>query len=443
MTNSPEPNRNYTSRGAKKRNRLNIQSVHAPKPVKKTLSRAAKQAELRRTAAPPKKTNNRRRNLIIAISSITLVVVLIIFAIYYMITIAPMQRVLLTVGGENVSTDYFLKRAVAGSNGNINTLLISMEQELIIKQQAPKYQVAQVTAQEIDTYLRNQASTALANEAASNAATTTTAPTGTTTTSTTTTTTTTPTTPISDADFNKWFKQQLSNTGLSASEYREVTGRGILREHLISFLTTDVPSAIKQIHLWAIGYNSQAAATAAKAKIDTGTDWSTMAKSAATALGLSNNTDGDLGWWPEAAVPPQLAASAKTLETTLNICSEPIAYQVSDSSTSSGTATRYVLLKVSEISTDPMPITADQLTMLKNNALSNWLQTQLQGITIILHNRNGTTVDGLTSTVDNETSTWLNYQVQRLLAKRPTENTTTSLISTTTATTTTTTGTSP
>jgi hypothetical protein len=447
MTNSPERNRKPSSRAEKKKNRLNIQSVHAPKPVKKTLSRAAKQAAQGRNTPSTQKTNTKRRN-IITIASIALVVVLIAAFVYYLIAIMPLQRVLLTVGDENVSTGYFLKRAVANSNGNVSTTLQLMTAELVIKQQAASQGVAAVTAQDIDDYLRKEAITSLSS-AAANDTTTTTATTSTTDTTTTTSSTTTPTattpTTISDADFKKWFNTQLDNTGLSAKEYREVAGREIQRQRLTAILTADIPSSIQQVHLWAAVFNSNAAALAAKAKIDSGTDWGTVAAAAATAIGSTTTTNGDLGWWPYDAIDAQLEDKAKTLATTLGVCSDPIAYQ--SSSASSSTTTSYVLLKVSEITPAdaPMPITASQISVMQTKALNNWLNSKASGLTITFHGLNGST------TLDNQTSTWLDYQVQKLIKKRPTETTTTVLSTTTPTTTqatsgttsTTTTGTSP
>ena len=436
MTNSPEPTRKTPSRNERKKNRLNIQSVHAPKPVKKTPSRAAKKAAQVGKAPPPPKINRKRRN-IISIASIALVVLLIAGAWYYLAAVAPMQRVLLSVGNENVSTGFFLKRAVA-SNGTVTSTLQLLTVESIIKQNGPNYGATPATEQDIDNYLRNEANSSLLSASNSTTdTTTTTTPTDVTTTTTTTATTPSTTPTMSDTEFNNWFQKQLDNTGLSAKEYREVAGREIQRQRLTAFLSADIPATMFQVHLWAIVYNSNAAAVAAKAKIDGGTDWETMA----AAAGQTNK--GDLGWWPYNAIDAQLSSSAKTLADTIGICSDPIKYQSSSSTTSSGTTTSYVLLKVSETA-DSMDVTADQRTILQNNALQNWLNTQASGMTISIHDRNGTTANLATATLDNEPTPWLNYEVQKLLKKRPTETTTESLTTTTSATpAATTTGTSP
>ena len=427
MPNSSEPARKKTSQAAKKRTRPNMQSVHPPKPVKKTPSRAARKAAQTVVTSRAAKTNPRRR-IIITIASIASVVVLIGALAYYLIAIAPMQSVILTVGKDNISTGYFLKRVVANPNGSdVTSTLQGLIGEYIIKQQAAANGVAPVTDAAIDAYLRDEARTALASNAATNSTTPTpnSTPTETTPTASTTTTPTTTAPPISDAEFNKWFKEQLDNTGLSVKEYREVAADEILRQRLTDAISSDIPSAMPQVHLWAIGFNTNSAALAGKAKIDGGTDFSVVAN---TIAGQTNG--GDLGWLPIAVLPAELETAASTLD--VGKCSAPVAYSQSSSTSSSGKTTSYVLLVISEKS-DSMPVTADQLSTLKNNALGNWLNAQLQTIKVTLHDKNGVTTNAVNTTLDNSTLTWLNYQAQKLASKRPsvTSTTTTSTTSTT------------
>ena len=432
MTNPSEPVRKTPSQGAKKRNRPNVQSAHPPKPIKKTPSRAAKKAAQMVVTTKPKKTNVRRRN-IIAISSIVLVLVIIVGLFYYFINVLPMQTVVLTVNNENVSTGYFLKRVVANPNGDVSSTFQLLEVELLIKQRAAANGVLPVTDLAIDDYLRGQAASELATNSATDTTTTTTTDTtatstttpttsATTTPATTATTSTTPTAVISDAQYKKWLNEQLANTGLSLKEYREVIGREIQSQRLTDILSANIPTSMAQVHLWAIPFNSQSAALAAKAKIDSGTEFATVAN---TIAGLTNG--GDQGWLPLAVLPSALNTAASSLA--VGVCSDPVTY--TQSSTSSSGSTSYVLLLISEKS-DSMPVTPSQLAVLKNNTLNNWLNQQLQDTTITLHDRNGTTVNGLTGTVDDTTLTWLNYQAQKLSSKRPSSTETSTTTPTTT-----------
>jgi len=293
------------------------------------------------------------------------------------------QSIFLTVNNENVSGGYFLKRVVANPSGDIASTIQLLEVELIVKQRAAADGVAPVIEQDIDGYLRNESQGTNAT--------------------------------ITDAQFNKWLDEQLKNTGLSLKEYREVIGREIQRQRLTDILSANIPTSMAQVHLWAIPFNSNSAALAAKIRIDNGTDFAIVAN---TIAGQTNG--GDQGWLPLSVLPSALNTAASTLE--VGKCSDPVAYTQSNSSSSSGT-TSYVLLLISEKS-DSMSVTPSQLAVLKNNNLNNWLNLQLQSTTITLHNRNGTPVNGLTGTLDNETLTWLNNQVKQLLNNLPSTETT-------------------
>ncbi len=437
MTYSQDPNRKKPSRSERKKNRLSIPSAHPPKPIKKTLSRAEKR-KVQGGPTPPPPKEHKTRNLIITISSIVLAVLLIAGAAYYLIVLAPMQRVILTVGNDNVDTGYFLQRVIANPSGaSITSTTQLVISEIIIKQQAAAEGIAPVTAQDIDNYLRQQAATSLAASAADNT-TTTTAPadTATTTTDTATTTTTTTTTPaaISDKDYNTWLQQQLDDTGLSMQQYRQVAVYDIQRQRLTAILSATIPSSMKQYHIYGMYFNSNAAAAAAEAKVSSLSDFNNVAN---TNGGQTNG--GDLSWMPLAVLPIQLETAAVNLA--LDTCSAPIEYQ-SGSSLDGTLNTTYWLLWL-DAENDSLPVTPAQLTQLQNNSLDNWLNTQAQSISITLHDRNGTLVNANTGTLDNDTLTWLNYQIQKLLKKRPSETTTTSSLTSTTTTAITTTSTTP
>ena len=428
MTNSPESSRKQPSRSERKKNRLSIPSAHPPKPVKKTLSRAERRVSQVGTPPPPPKINKTRR-LIITLSSILVAIALIAGAAYYLIVLAPMQHVLLSVGNDNVDTGYFLQRVVANPSGSSITSTIQLViSEIIIKQQASAEGIAPVTSQDIDSYLRTKAETSLAASAATDNTNTTTTTDQTTPTDTTTTdaataaATTTPTT-ISDSDYNNWLKQQLANTGLSLKDYRQVVVYDIQRERLTAILSATIPSSLKQYHVWAMYFNSNAAAVTAKAKVTSLSDFNTVAN---TNAGQTNG--GDLDWMPLAVLPLQLETVAANLA--LNTCSDPITYQTGSSIDGSLTTT-YWLLWLSDES-DSTAVTPGQLTQLQNNSLDNWLNSQAQSVTITLHDRNGTVINANTGTLDNDTLTWLNYEIQKYLKRIPTQTTTTSVISTTT-----------
>ena len=408
MTNPSGPIKRTPGHPARKKNRLQVQSVHPPKPVRKTPSRAAKQAAQAAGTPRAKKTNTKRRN-IITIVSIALVVIIVAALAYYLIAVTPMQRVILTVNNENISTSYFLKRVVANPNGDVTSTLQGLVGEYIIKQQAAANGVAPVTDEAIDAYLRDTANSSLSSTATSDG---------------TTTTTTTTATTMTDTEYNKWFQQLLDNSGLSAKEYREIVAHEILRNRMAEILSADIHATLTQINYGAILYSTQSAATAAKAKIDGGADFGATV-TAAKAAGQSAY---DQVWEPYAAIDSQLVATAQALE--VGKCSDPVAYQQSSSITGGATPTGYVLLMVHEVK-DNVPLTDAQINILKNNGLGNWLNVQLKTATVVIHQLDGTTVDGITQSMDNATLTYLDFQKQKLLSKRPSSTETTTTTTTT------------
>jgi parvulin-like peptidyl-prolyl isomerase len=408
MTNPSGPNRGTSGHPARKRNRLQVQSAHPPKPVKKTPSRAARKAAQAASTSRPKKINTKRRN-IITIVSIALVVIIVAALAYYLIAITPKQRVILTINNENITTGYFLKRVVASPNGDVTATLQGMVGEYIIKQQAAANGVTPVTDQDVNAYLRDQANATLSSNSTTSS----------------TTTTTTPVT-MTDDEYNKWFKTVLDNSGLSAKEYRKIVVHEIQRERLADILGASIPATMTQVNYGAILFSTQSAATAAKAKIDSGADFGATV-TAATAAGLNAF---DQVWSPYAAIDPQLSAAAQALA--VGKCSEPITYQQSSGTASSATTTGYVLLMVHEVK-DDVPVTDAQKTILKGNALSNWLSVQIKTATVVIHELNGVKANGITESMDSATLTYLNYQVQKLVNKRPTVTSTTTATTTTAA----------
>ena len=284
-----------------------------------------------------------------------------------------MQNIILTVGNNSITTGYFLERVLSNPNGDVASTLQLVISEIIINQEAASIGITPVTTQDIDTYLRNEAQGTNAT--------------------------------ITDAEYNQWFNEQLANTGLSATDYRQVAAYDIQRQRLTTILSADIPSSMQQYHVYGMYFNSYAAAVAAKADINSLADFNTIAN---TDGGQTNG--GDLGWMPLAVLSVSLESAAKNLD--VGTCSDPITYQ-SGSSLDGNLSTTYWLLWLSDES-DSMTVTPSQLAALQGNSMDNWLNTKTQNINITLHDRNGTVVNANTGTFDEDTLGWLNNQVQLL-----------------------------
>jgi hypothetical protein len=330
-------------------------------------------------------------------------VVIAVAVTVFLVAILPMQRSILTVDNQNVKTNYFLKRVVATSNRDPSSTLQSLINELTIKEKGAAEGVTAVTSQDIDTFLKNQAKGT--NDS------------------------------ISDADFNKWYKQQLSSTGLSSSEYRDIVSREIQQQRLSDILSAKVQDTAPQVHLWWMVFSSNDAATAVKTKVDGGTDFATIAADSTTA-GWVNG--GDQGWMPLGIINAQLESAVAGLD--VGKCSAPVSVVQSSDTTGSDLTTRYVLLWISEKS-DSMKLTSDQITTLKNQALSNWETTEQGKEKITVHGLNGAT------SLDSATLTWINSKVNKMVNALPKVTPATTSVTTTptsaTSTTTTQTTTAP
>ena len=348
-------------------------SVHPPRPVKKRLSRKTKAAA--NTALPQKKKASTTRTALI-IAAIVLVIAIAVGAFYYLVNVRPYQRVILTVGEENVKTGYFLKRVAASTYGDAATTIDSLTAELIMKQVAPDYGISTPTEEEIDTYLMEQARGT--NET------------------------------ITDAEFDTWFEDQLANTGLTEEEYREIVGHIIIANRLEEIVTANVPSTVPQVHLWVINLDSNDTAVSVKARIDGGEDFSTVAKEVSLDETAKEN-GGDLGWLPTELLSSDISAFVDVLD--IGKCSDPFPYVTSSSSTE--VVTSYFLSMVSEKS-GAMQVTDDQLAALKSKAMNDWLDSQIATTEVTFHGLNGST------TLDSETLSWIDYQVKKLTKKRST-----------------------
>jgi hypothetical protein len=182
-------------------------------------------------------------------------------------------------------------------------------------------------------------------------------------------------------------------------------------------------------------FSSNDAATAVKTKVDGGTDFATIAADSTTA-GWVNG--GDQGWMPLGIINAQLESAVAGLD--VGKCSAPVSVVQSSDTTGSDLTTRYVLLWISEKS-DSMKLTSDQITTLKNQALSNWETTEQGKEKITVHGLNGAT------SLDSATLTWINSKVNKMLNALPKVTPATTSVTTTptsaTSTTTTQTTTAP
>ena len=298
----------------------------------------------------------------ILISSIVIVIIAAVagFAIYRE-RVAPFRLSVLVVDGSEINMRYFLKR-VNMSGQDPFAMLQALLREELIKQVAPKppYNIT-VSEQEIDQFFRETAR-GTSEE-------------------------------ISDEDFEEWYRQQINESRLSKSEFRDVGRTNVLALRLQEYLAAKVPTVAEQVLLNMILVNDMEAARQAKARADAGEGFARLAGELSIDERMREN-GGEFGWVPRGALVPVLARTAFD-ELEIGKVSEPIYL---DDQT-------FAVVMVSERA-PAMEIAEDYLRGLQAGALEDWLITEEQYHEMEFH--------GFTNGYDTETDAWVRWQLQRM-----------------------------
>lgn len=279
-----------------------------------------------------------RRTLFTVIGVIIAIMLIILGAGYYQNYVAPFRQAIVKVDNQSLRMDYFLKRAKL-SGSDPMAMLQSLGNELLIRVGAPQYGIS-VSPQDIERELRIRAS---GSENSSEN--------------------------ITDAEFREWYRQQLNESKLSDSEFKEIARTGILAARLQEYLANKVPTVAEQVHLHAIVLKTYDDAEKARARLKAGENFADLA----SELSLDEQAKkeaGDVGWVPRGILDSGLDNVIFNLKVGEVSASTPYS-----SDPQSGT-TEYYLFIVSEKANKEL--TADHLDVLKSKALGNWLQQEAQ-----------------------------------------------------------------
>jgi len=307
------------------------------------------------------------------IASVVIAIILIIVGVfYYQERIAPFHQPIITVDNISINMDYFLKRTrLAGADPM--SMLDSLAKEQVIKLEAPRY-VGEVSAEDVDQAMRYASNT------------------------------------TSESEFKAWYRQTLNESGLSDSEFKDITRTSLLSALLHEYLAERVPTLAEQIHLHAIILATLEDAEKTRARWEAGEDFADLAREVSLDE-QSRDKGGDLGWFPRGVLDYNIEYAAFNLSTD-NVSESLAYYDVSD--TSSTEPLYWYLLMVSEKAA-ARELDENSLQALKDNALDDWLSAEWKLHEIHWH--------GLHSeNFDSETYAWINYQ----LAKNETSSTQTS-----------------
>jgi parvulin-like peptidyl-prolyl isomerase len=110
-----------------------------------------------------------------------------------------------------------------------------------------------------------------------------------------------------DPNFSTRFQEELTRTGLTEEQYRDIASATVLAEKVKSKFTSEVPANAESIHyrLIALAGADQATADDLKAQIEGGADFAALAKERSVDNTTKEN-GGDASWVPRGLLDSQL-----------------------------------------------------------------------------------------------------------------------------------------
>lgn len=305
------------------------------------MNRAARRQGLDTPVVAAGKIDKRTLLTGVVVGAVVVAVILIVFGVFYYQTyIGPFRATVITVDGNQIKMDYFLKRArLAGSDPMF--MLQSLSNELIVKSAAPGYGI-HVTNFEVDEYLRAVASGGSGN--------------------------------ITDVEFKEWYRQQLNDNRLSEAQYREIATSSVLMVRMQSYLAAKTPSVGEQVHVNAIAVRTFEEAEKVKARLGAGEKFADVA-SKVSIDGSSKDRGGDIGWISRGTS----IFDGVVFDLEIGQFGEPYPYYENRDPAAMGQnpPDAWFVLMVSE--KDPArQLDEDALSALRGRALELWLQEEVK-----------------------------------------------------------------
>ncbi|MBI2836499.1 MAG: peptidylprolyl isomerase [Chloroflexi bacterium] len=320
-------------------------------------------------AAPAVATGGGRRNWLtgVIIASVVIAIIVIVFGVfYYQQYVAPFRRTIITVDGNQIRMDYFLKRAqLAGSDPMF--MLQALSNELIVKSAAPQYGIS-VTGAEIDSYLRHVASEGGGD--------------------------------MTDVEFKEWYRQQMNNNRLTEAQYREIAASSLLMLRMQEYLAERTPSVGEQVRVSAIAVRTFEEAQSVQGKLKGGADFATLAKEVSID-GDTKDQGGELGWMAQGAS----IFDGVVFDLSVGEISEPYPYYQDNNPQNTGKnpPDAWFVLKVSDKDA-ARQLDERSFNALKSRALEIWLQAEVKQHSVRFN-------------FNSENYAWMKWQLAKLQAK--------------------------
>ncbi|MFC1966801.1 peptidylprolyl isomerase, partial [Chloroflexota bacterium] len=196
---------------------------------------------------------------------------------------------------------------------------------------------------------------------------------------------------ITESELKEWYRQQLNESGLSDSEYKEITRTNVLASRLQEYLAERVPTTAEQAHLHVIILETYEDAEKIRARWEAGENFADLVREASLDE-ESKEKEGDVGWVPRGIMIPSME------ETVFNL-------DIGDISEPQLTENGALLFMVSEKAI-VRELDEDSLQILKAGALEDWLGQEKQFHEVSFH--------GLNNGFDSETNAWINWQLSKM-----------------------------
>lgn len=316
------------------------------------------------------------RRLIITLSLIFIIIIGIIIGInhYFSDNQKYLRIDVISVDGELVSMDYFVRRCFA-SGSDPMAALTNITREMVLKKEAEAAGI-EISPEAVENKMIEMAS----GEGE----------------------------PITQSEFKEWVKQRLNDTKLSEDEYYDIVATQVIAEIFYDLISEATPSTAEQVHLHVILTDTEAEAEETRARLEAGENFADLAREVSLD-GTSREAGGDYGWIPQGvAFESRLDEEAFNLD--VGVISEPIPYyDTSVMDASSPSYINYYLIMVSEKS-DSREIDEKYIGKIHDIAFEQWVSQMFSEHDITYH--------GIKNGFDSETYAWINWQLQKLVGDK-------------------------
>ncbi len=316
------------------------------------------------------------RRIIITVSIIFIVIIAIIIGInHYFSEDQKYLRIdVISVDGEIISMDYFVRRCYATGSDPLGALT-NITREMILRKEAEAAGIS-ITPEAIDNKLIEIASGQDEQ--------------------------------ITQSEFKEWLRQRLNESKLSEDEYRDITATQIISEIFYDLISEATPNTAEQVHLHVILTDTEEEAEITRARWASGESFSDLAREVSFDA-TSRDNGGDIGWVPRGVIyESRYDEEIFTLD--IGVISKPLAYyDTSVTDASSPSYVNYYLMMVSEKS-GSREIDEQYLDTVHNNAFDQWISQMFSEHDIKYH--------GIKNGFDSETYAWINWQLQKLIGDK-------------------------